>query len=208
VDATDLTDGGESTLHYHDSDRDRTNHTGTQAISTVVDLQTELDAKALKSNVLELDNTDAFTPDADYEPATKKYVDDNAGGDLKVYYAESLAQSSTTSDNFQNKVTLTLPSGLIAGDYFIEVNYGWRYSSYSYKFESRVQLDYSDLGTNTHYQEPQDSNNRHTAFRRFKRTLAGGTHTIELDYRRATDDSGTAYIWDASITVTKINIQS
>lgn len=33
---------------------------------------------ALKSNVLELDNTDSFTPDADYEPATKKYVDDNA----------------------------------------------------------------------------------------------------------------------------------
>lgn len=31
---------------------------------------------ALKSNVLELDNTDVFTPDADYEPATKKYVDD------------------------------------------------------------------------------------------------------------------------------------
>lgn len=34
---------------------------------------------ALKSNVLELDNTTPFTPDADYEPATKKYVDDNAG---------------------------------------------------------------------------------------------------------------------------------
>lgn len=35
---------------------------------------------ALASNVLALDNTTAFTPDADYEPATKKYVDDNAGG--------------------------------------------------------------------------------------------------------------------------------
>jgi hypothetical protein len=28
---------------------------------------------------LGLDNTTAFTPDADYEPATKKYVDDNSG---------------------------------------------------------------------------------------------------------------------------------
>jgi len=37
----------------------------------------DLSGKADKSNVLELDNTDAFTPDADYEPATKKYVDDN-----------------------------------------------------------------------------------------------------------------------------------
>jgi len=36
--------------------------------------------KAEKTNVLELDNTTAFTPDADYEPATKKYVDDNSGG--------------------------------------------------------------------------------------------------------------------------------
>jgi hypothetical protein len=36
--------------------------------------------KADKSNVLELDNTDAFTPTADYHPATKKYVDENAGG--------------------------------------------------------------------------------------------------------------------------------
>ena len=38
----------------------------------------DLSALALKSNVLELDNTTAFTPDADYEPATKKYVDDKA----------------------------------------------------------------------------------------------------------------------------------
>jgi hypothetical protein len=30
--------------------------------------------------VLTLDNETAFTPDADYEPATKKYVDDHAGG--------------------------------------------------------------------------------------------------------------------------------
>jgi len=37
----------------------------------------DLSTYALKSNVLELDNTDPFAPDADYEPATKKYVDDN-----------------------------------------------------------------------------------------------------------------------------------
>lgn len=34
----------------------------------------------ISANVLLLDNTTEFTPDADYEPATKKYVDDNAGG--------------------------------------------------------------------------------------------------------------------------------
>lgn len=37
-------------------------------------------AKAEKSNVLELDNTTSFTPDADYEPSTKKYVDDEIAG--------------------------------------------------------------------------------------------------------------------------------
>jgi len=41
--------------------------------SDIGDLDTN---KADKSNVLELDNVDAFTPDEDYEPATKKYVDD------------------------------------------------------------------------------------------------------------------------------------
>lgn len=41
---------------------------------------TAIGFKAAKSNVLELNNTDAFTPDADYEPATKKYVDDSSGG--------------------------------------------------------------------------------------------------------------------------------
>ena len=39
---------------------------------------TNIADKADKTNVLELDNTTPFTPDADHEPATKKYVDDNA----------------------------------------------------------------------------------------------------------------------------------
>jgi len=41
------------------------------------DLTNGLALKADKTNVLELDNTTSFTPDADYEPATKKYVDDS-----------------------------------------------------------------------------------------------------------------------------------
>ena len=45
INATDLTDNGDSTLHYHASDRDRANHTGEQAISTVTGLQTALDGK-------------------------------------------------------------------------------------------------------------------------------------------------------------------
>lgn len=37
--ATDLTDGGDSAIHYHASDRDRQNHTGVQSASTIGDLE-------------------------------------------------------------------------------------------------------------------------------------------------------------------------
>ena len=56
-------------------------------------LNPDLSGYALKINVLELDNTTPFTPDADYEPATKKYVDDAViatGGDMfKAVYEMS-----------------------------------------------------------------------------------------------------------------------
>ena len=38
--ATDLTDGGNSPLHYHATDRDRSNHTGTQAYATIENANT------------------------------------------------------------------------------------------------------------------------------------------------------------------------
>lgn len=37
---TDLTDGGDSSLHYHSADRNRSNHTGTQLLSTISDAGT------------------------------------------------------------------------------------------------------------------------------------------------------------------------
>lgn len=40
--ATDLTDGTSSTLHFHSTDRDRSNHTGTQTASTISDFDTEV----------------------------------------------------------------------------------------------------------------------------------------------------------------------
>ena len=45
-----------------------------------LDVISALANKADKSNVLELDNTTPFTPTADNHPATKAYVDENAGG--------------------------------------------------------------------------------------------------------------------------------
>lgn len=40
--ATDLTDAGDSALHFHSSDRNRSNHTGTQTASTISDFDTEV----------------------------------------------------------------------------------------------------------------------------------------------------------------------
>lgn len=47
---------------------------------TVQELLEAIADTADPSNYLAKNNTTEFTPDADYEPATKKYVDDNAGG--------------------------------------------------------------------------------------------------------------------------------
>ena len=64
--------------------------------------QTALDLKADKSNVLELDNAAAFTPDADYEPATKKYVDDSGGADPNAIHDNVASEISAITE----KVTL------------------------------------------------------------------------------------------------------
>jgi hypothetical protein len=84
-----------------------------------------LNGKADKTNVLELNNTTPFTPDNDYEPATKKYVDDNgynssdfdtdfsskttddlSEGSSNFYYTEDRFDSS-----FSGKTTDDLPEG-------------------------------------------------------------------------------------------------
>ncbi|AGH32029.1 tail protein [Vibrio phage PWH3a-P1] len=44
--ATDLTDGLDTTLHYHPTDRARANHTGTQLSSTISDFQTAVSSNS------------------------------------------------------------------------------------------------------------------------------------------------------------------
>jgi hypothetical protein len=71
----------------------------------------DLSALALKLNVLELNNTIPFTPDADYEPATKKYVDDNSH--RYVLYAKS--ESATILISGEAIIfEVTLPAGFFA----------------------------------------------------------------------------------------------
>lgn len=59
---TDLTDGGDSSSHYHSSDRARANHTGTQTMSTISDLPTLASGTYTPTltNVLNLDASTAF----------------------------------------------------------------------------------------------------------------------------------------------------
>lgn len=96
---------GTELLHQHDG-------------GDITGLQTELDAKADTTNVLELDNTTPFTPDQDYEPATKKYVDDNATssplttkGDLYTYDTDNQRLAVGTNNQLLSADS-TEPTGL------------------------------------------------------------------------------------------------
>ena len=48
---TDLTDSGDSTSHYHASDRDRANHSGTQLLATISDAGTAASQSGLSVTI-------------------------------------------------------------------------------------------------------------------------------------------------------------
>lgn len=58
----------------------------------------DLSAYALKANVVEKANTTPYTPSLDYEPATKKYVDDNAGSGTGIFYQNKIDEPKETPD--------------------------------------------------------------------------------------------------------------
>ena len=199
----DLIDGGDSTSHFHASDRDRANHTGTQTASTISDFDTEVSNNPdVVANTAKVSFPEA--PNDGEEYVRKNLAWAIASKNHHVYYAESLGESSTDSETFQNKVTLS--ETVAAGDYFVEVSYVWRFDHTSHDFRGRITID-NVLQGQEHRQEPKDagSDQRHLAFRRYKVTLTAGSHDIDLDYCTS-DDDGTAYIYDASITLTPINI--
>ena len=71
---------------------------------TLVDSVQDEAGNILPNLVLMKDNTTVFTPTADYQPATKKYVDDAAGG-----------------GGVQIVLSSTQPSNLKAGDYWYQI---------------------------------------------------------------------------------------
>lgn len=110
--ATDLTDGGDSVLHFHASDRDRGNHTGTQNISTVTNLQSILNAKldlagGLMSGGIDMGGkgiSNVVTPTLAQDAATKAYVD--AIVDAAIRLQSDWDASANTPD-----ITLTTETG-------------------------------------------------------------------------------------------------
>ena len=71
---------------------------------TLVDSVQDEAGNILPNLVLMKDNAMEFTPTADYQPATKKYVDDAAGG-----------------GGVQIVLSSSQPSGLKAGDYWYQI---------------------------------------------------------------------------------------
>ena len=101
--AGDLTDGGQSSLHYHDVDRARAVHTGTQILETVVNGD-KINAPLTNLTLKEITNLSSSTGVTN----GLTVVDAGAGG-LNISSAEFLIRA--TSDN-----TGTLYAGYIAND--------------------------------------------------------------------------------------------
>jgi hypothetical protein len=122
VQKTDLTDAGDSSLHFHSADRNRENHTGTQAISTVTSLQTTLDGKVNKSGdtmtgALTVPNATAgghalnqTTGDARYQPTNATLT--GLSGKTITPLAYNLLDDATTAD-----MRATLGMGYLATSY-------------------------------------------------------------------------------------------
>lgn len=69
--------------------------------------QSLMDAKADKANVLELDNTAPYAPLTDYNPATKKHVDDS----IYTAFQTGVSGSFESADG----KTITVTNGLVTG---------------------------------------------------------------------------------------------
>ncbi len=96
------------------------------------ELGNDLSKYALKSNVLELDNTDAFTPDSDYEPATKKYVDDSTETYTNTTPIPDDIGGYEAGDTFTDKTNSQMWTGLL---------YPYQYPSFtSFSFIGRVSV--------------------------------------------------------------------
>jgi hypothetical protein len=130
----DTDDIADTATNRYTNDTDATRLANTSGTNTG---DQDLTPYALKSNVLELDNTTVFTPTLDYNPATKKYVDDNAGGSTTIEsvfintseytlleadiaaFKIFVIQDVVATEN----VTITIPTTALTGVQFINIRH-------------------------------------------------------------------------------------
>lgn len=190
---TDLTDSGDSSLHFHSSDRNRSNHTGTQLSSTISDFNEA--AQDAVGNILtnsadinfnyndagnsisSLLTTTGVSAGTYGTPSTFPIVTvDNKGRITNIttdtvsaifgssfFNAESLGLSTVASTTFTNKVTLTTTS-VPAGTYRVGWSYEWYFTDGGNSFRGRVLVD-GATQLLAQVQEPKDTHTtqRHPA---------------------------------------------
>lgn len=127
VNATDLTDGGDSTLHYHSADRARANHTGTQTASTISDFDTEVSNNStVAANTSKLAGIEAGAEVNNISDTNATDLTD--GGDSTLHYhsadrsranhtgtqtLSTISDAGTIASQNSNSVTIT--GGSITG---------------------------------------------------------------------------------------------
>lgn len=96
--AVDLTDSGESSLHFHAADRIRSNHTGTQTASTISDFDTEVSNNAtVVLNTAKVSADGLVTTHSDVTSAGSGAIITNAER-TKLSGIEALAEVNNISD--------------------------------------------------------------------------------------------------------------
>ena len=104
---TDLTDAGDTTLHYHAADRDRANHTGTQLAATISDFAAAVGAVATPVTVTDSTSVNLTLTGqditADVLPAG---IDHSALGSLNSTSYYHLTQANHTDLTDGNDTTL------------------------------------------------------------------------------------------------------
>ncbi len=120
--------------------------------------------------------------------------------------ADSLGESSTTSNTWQQKLRLTTPS-LVGGDYLISWNLLSRCSS-TFSGNTEVQVDLNE-GTILYHalKELKDSGSdqKIPSSGWDVRTLGSGVQTIDVDYRSDVVGSIVAYIWGVRLEIFRVS---
>jgi hypothetical protein len=118
-------------------------------------------------------------------------------------YAESLAESSTTSTNFQQKLRLTT-GNLPSGTYRIEWYYTWSNSSTSYYTKTQIQVnDTTTIMSETVTPRIAGTTSDFPASGYWRGTLSG-VDNIDLDYC-SSNSGATAYIRNVKLNLWRIS---